>query len=593
MIALHPAFCLFLTAILVAASRGLLRQLLLLAGTAFTLWQVVTLGPAAQWTFALPTHTLTLLHVDALSQVFAVIFTVITGIGVLYALHVTRGGEHAATLTYAGAALGVVFAGDWITLFFFWEVMAVASLFVVWYGSTAASHAAGMRYLLIHILGGSLLFCGILVHIAQGGSFQLSALTTTGSSAAFWLILAGVAINAAIPPLHAWLTDAYPEASVTGSVFLSAFTTKTAVYVLLRLFPGAEVLVWAGTIMTLYGVVFAILEHDVRRLLSYHIVSQVGYMVTAVGMGTALALDGAGAHAFCHILYKALLFMGMGAVIQATGKRTLHDLGDLGQRLPIVFALYMVAAFSISGVPLFNGFISKSMIVSAAAEAHRPWQEILLTLAGVGTFLSVGLKLPYFTFLGPKRKKLSLRALPWNMQLAMSIAAFLCIWLGIQPEWLYERLPFQAGYHPYTIDHVLSSMQLLIGTGLAFWWFCGLFGNEATMTLDVDWFYRRPLLPACQRMILAAQRFGAAVEASRIAVLQAILPYLRNPYLLVIKIVGPQQHVERILSGDPLLQHHLVYDANRYRLPIGVTIFWIMVFFALAALYALGRHNLA
>ena len=328
MSALHPAFVLFVTAGVAMAARGVLRQVVLLAGTLATLWAVWELDTAATLAWTLPNYTLQVVRVDALSHVFGLIFSLIACIGVLYALHVRRGGEHAATLVYAGGGLGVVFAGDWITLFVFWEMMAVASLFVVWFGGTAQSQAAGYRYLLVHIFGGSLLFCGILIHFLHGGEAGLAALTQSETpDAAFWLILLGVVINAAVPPLHAWLTDAYPEASVTGSVFLSAFTTKTAVYVLIRLFPGAEVLLWAGVIMTLYGVVYAILENDIRRLLAYHIVSQVGYMVAAVGMGTALALNGSGAHAFCHILYKALLFMGAGAVIQATGKRKLSDLG--------------------------------------------------------------------------------------------------------------------------------------------------------------------------------------------------------------------------------------------------------------------------
>ena len=184
-------------------------------------------------------------------------------------------------------------------------------------------------------------------------------------------------------------------------------------------------------------------------------------MVAAVGMGTALALNGSGAHAFCHILYKALLFMGAGAVIQATGKRKLSDLGGLSGTMPLVFGLYMVAALSISGVPLFNGFTSKSMIVSAAAYSHLALPELLLTLAGVGTFLSVGLKLPYFTFMGGDRG-LTAQRLPVNMLLAMGAGAVFCVWLGLFPQALYERLPFHAEYHPFTVDHVVSSLQLLI-----------------------------------------------------------------------------------------------------------------------------------
>lgn len=586
MSALHPAFVLFITACLAVAARGVVRQAVLLAGTLAALWTTWQLGAAASLSWTLPNYTLQVLRVDALSHVFGLIFSLITCIGVLYALHVRRGGEHAATLVYAGAGLGVVFAGDWITLFVFWELMAVASLFVVWFGGTAQSQSAGYRYLLVHILGGSLLFCGILVHLLHGGEVGLTALTQAETpGAAFWLILLGVVINAAVPPLHAWLTDAYPEASVTGSVFLSAFTTKTAVYVLIRLFPGAEVLLWAGVVMTLYGVVYAILENDIRRLLAYHIVSQVGYMVAAVGMGTALALNGSGAHAFCHILYKALLFMGAGAVIQATGKRKLSDLGGLRSGMPLVFVLYMIAALSISGVPLFNGFTSKSMIVSAAAEAHLPLPELLLTLAGVGTFLSVGLKLPYFTFMG-SGPGLSAKRLPVNMLLAMGAGAFFCIWLGLFPQALYARLPFDAEYHPFTVDHVVSSVQLLVGTALAFWWLLDRFHREETVTLDTDWFYRRPLQAAFSRLIAIARVTGGVLEDSRTSVTRALLPYARNPYLVPDRLAGSPPHLPMAAGEAAPNGEGLAYDENRYRLPIGATVMWIVVFLAGLALAA-------
>ncbi|MFQ5789406.1 MAG: proton-conducting transporter membrane subunit, partial [Acidobacteriota bacterium] len=295
----HPAFALFATALVVAVLRGRLQRLALVGGAILAIFAWSRLEPGEDWFWSLRGYQLHLLHVDRLSLVFGLVFSIITLIGIVYALHVRRGSEHAATLAYAGGSLGVVFAGDWLTLFVFWELMAVASLFVIWYGDSEKAGGAGFRYLLVHISGGSLLFAGILVHLSRGGSISLQALTAGDVDAlAFWLILLGVAINAAIPPLHAWLTDAYPEASVSGSVFLSVYTTKTAVYVLIRFFPGAEVLVWAGVIMALYGVVFAVLENDIRRLLAYHIVSQVGYMVAGVGMGTELALNGSAAHAF-------------------------------------------------------------------------------------------------------------------------------------------------------------------------------------------------------------------------------------------------------------------------------------------------------
>ncbi|ETW98561.1 MAG: hypothetical protein ETSY1_18200 [Candidatus Entotheonella factor] len=575
---LHPGFLLFVVACAAALTSGRLRQLIMLAGTAFTCYCVWQLSPEASWTFAVPEHTLTLLHVDRLSHVFGLIFSFTAGVGCLYALHVRQGGEHAAALVYAGAALGVVFAGDLITLFVFWELMAVASLFVIWYGGTARAQAAGQRYLLVHIFGGSVLLCGILLLRAEGADLAIRALTETDyrNSTAFWLILIGVAINAAIPPLHAWLTDAYPEASTSGSVFLSAFTTKTAVYVLIRLFPGAPILLWAGVIMTLYGVVYAVLSDDFRTLLAYHIVSQVGYMVAGVGIGTDLALNGAVAHAFCHILYKALLFMGAGALIYATGKRTLTDLGGLARAMPVTLVLYMIGAVSISGFPLFNGFISKSMIISAAAKDHLPVAEFFLIMASIGTFLSIGLKLPYFAFLGPHRD-LKPKPVQPNMLLAMTAGAICCTALGLYPEWLYHRLPYNASYHPYTVDHIVDALQLLLGTTVVFWWLLHRLHGEPAVNLDTDWFYRKPLRLVFNYMITSARQIGIRLEQVRLHLLATLYPYLQNPFLPSLQL-GLQ--TRRLTADTP-------YNADTHRLPIGATILWVLIFFALIVFYLL------
>ena len=569
---MHPGFVLFLTAVIVPLVRGTARRVVLAAGTVAALISWESLDFTSGWRVTVAGYSLTLLHVDPLSLVFSLIFTLVTFVGILYALHNNRAGEHVSTLVYAGSSLGVVLAGDWATLFVFWELMAVSSLFLIWQSGTERSARAGYRYLLVHIFGGSLLFAGILVHLARGGGFAVSALTTSETDPlAFWLILLGVAINAAIPPLHAWSTDAYPEASVTGSVFLSAFTTKTAVYVLLRLFPGADVLVWAGVAMALYGVVYAVLENDIRRLLAYHIVSQVGYMVAGVGMGTSLALDGATAHAFSHILYKSLLFMGMGAVIYATGLRKLTELGGIANRMKLVVVLYAVGACSISGFPLFNGFISKSMIVSAAAEAHLPVVELLLTLASVGTFLHTGLKLPYFTFFGPK-KDLELRPLPLNMLVAMGVGAVLCTLYGVVPGLLYGLLPFGAEYHPYSLDHVVSAYQLLGGTVIAFWLLLGKLGGEATVSVDTDWFYRRPFRALIEQLVAGIRSAGQSVSAAGRAFVARAWAFSQAP-------TGARNHPDNPQAED--------YDPYRFRFPIGMTVFWVVLYFALIAIAAL------
>jgi multicomponent Na+:H+ antiporter subunit D len=564
-VTLHPGIILFATAALVAVLPRRARRIALLTGSLAALAAALDL-PADGLVLApaIAGYQVELLRVDGLSRIFALVFTLITFAGAVFSLHVRARWEHVAVLIYAGGALGVTLAGDWIAAFVLWELMAAASLAVVWLGGTPESSRAGYRYLLVHATGGSLLFAGIVLHVAGGGDASFTgwaAAWRTGWSPAAALMLAGVAINAAIPPLHAWLTDAYPEASVTGTVFLSAFTTKTAVYLLVRAFPGSDLLLWAGVAMALYGVVYAVLENDIRRLLAYHIVSQVGYMVAAVGMGTPMALNGAVAHAFCHILYKALLLMGAGAVLQATGRRKLTELGGLARRMPAVTWLYMVGAFSISGVPLFNGFISKAVVISAAAYETRPGPELLLTLASVGTFLSIGLKLPYFTFFGPDRRIEPAR-LPVNMMAGMWLAAILCTLLGIFPGWLYARLPLQPfEYHPYTVDHVVGAVQLLLGTGVAFWLLLPKLAGGPMVSVDTDWFYRRPLRIAVGGLVTLAARTGDTARSAGVA---AIARLARASTL------GP--------SGRS--------HPDDYFAPIGTTVIWVLA--ALVALYVLG-----
>ncbi len=567
----HPALILFATALLVGLSRGRVRAGLLLAGTIAALVAAVTLPHGVHWGYAVGDYQLQLLRVDPLSHFFGLIFTLIMAVGALYALHATRAGEHGATLVYAGGALGVVYAGDWVSAFVWWELMSIASLVVVWSGDTARARAAGFRYLFVHVAGGSLFFAGLAVHLSGGGPLEFGPFGETHGWA-YGLILLAVAVNAAIPPFHAWLADAYPEASITGTVFLSAFTTKTAVYVLIRVFPNSDLLLWAGVLMALYGVVYAVLENDIRRLLGYHIISQVGYMVAGVGLGTPLALAGAAAHAFCHILYKALLLMGAGAVMTATGRRKLTELGGVGRQMPVVVALYFVGAFSISGVPLFNGFISKSMIITAAGDEGHGIAELLLTLASVGTFLHTGLKLPYFTFFGPSRG-LRPTPVPANMIAAMVVASICCIGLGLAPGWLYARLATTVDYHPYTLDHVAGSLQLLGGTALGFWWLLGTLKGEATESLDTDWFYRKPVPEVMAWLVRAAAATGRLAHAAARWVVQTAAGYAANP------LIG----VGRLVTGasDGALSP---YDENRYRFPIGVTVLWVVLAVGLLSL---------
>ncbi len=503
---LHPALPLLLAAGAMPVLGATGRRVAALTATLLAVLLLAALPTDFQATLTFSDLTLSVLRVEALGRVFALAFALYAVLATIFAWSESGAGPRAFSLLLAAGGLGVTLAGDWLTLFLFWELLTVGSLFLIWQGGTRAAFGAGIRYLLFHLGGGTCLLTGILLHWNATGSLEIGALTQGGPGT--WLMLTGMLTNAAAPVLHAWLPDAYPRASIFGTVFLSAFTTKAAVYVLARTFPGLDVLVWIGAAMTLYGVTFAVLANDMRRLLSYHIMSQVGYMVCAVGLGSALSLNGAAAHAFAHIFYKGLLMMSAGAVIHAVGTGRLSDLGGLARPLRAVMFLMLVGAFSIAGVPLFNGFVSKALVISAAAYENRPVVELILLVASMGTFLSVGLKMPWLAF-GPRAQADdALRVahkVPRSMYLAMGTAALICLVTGLFPDLIYAQLPFDMKYAPYTPDHVVGTLQLLVGTALGFWLVRGLLGRSAMITLDIDTLYRGPV----QRVVGTA---GAVFE---------------------------------------------------------------------------------
>jgi len=227
-----------------------------------------------------------------------------------------------------------------------------------------------------------------------------------------------------------------------------------------------------------------------RRILAYSIVNQVGFMVTGVGIGTEMALNGASAHAFTHIIYKALLLMSAGSVLLMTGKRKCTDLGGLFRTMPVTCLLGIIGALSISSFPLTSGFVSKSMIAQGAADKHLMYVWLALAAASAGVFLHAGIKFPWFVFF---QKDSGLRPAepPRNMQAAMLIMAVLCVGLGVAPGWLYGLLPHTVDYLPYMAAHVVFQLQLLLFSGLAFFLLLGLLERTLTITLDTDWIWRK------------------------------------------------------------------------------------------------------
>ncbi len=493
---LHPGLLLILGGLLLPVFSGIWR----------TAWSLLIplLSLAGVWLAnndAFPAITfldyeLAYFEADRLSRLFATVFAIMAFTGILFCYRQARITEMSAAMVYGGSAIGVVFAGDLITLFFFWELMALGSMFILWAAGTRAAWYASRRYIMIHLLGGVLLMTGIAAHVFETGSIAFTAMQI--GSVGTWLILIGFLINVGAPPLSAWIADAYPEASFSGMVFLSAFTTKTAIYVLLRGFPGTDILIYLGLFMIFYGIVYALLENDMRRILAYSIVNQVGFMVCGVGIGTELALNGAAAHAFTHIIYKALLLMSAGSVLYMTGKRKCSDLGGLFQSMPLTAICGIIGALAISSFPLTSGFISKSMITQASVNQHYLTIWLLLQAASAGVFLHAGIKFPWFVFF---QKDSGLRPSdpPWNMRLAMLLFSFFCIFLGVAPGLLYQLLPYPVGYVPYTAAHVLTQLQLLLFSGLAFFVLLPLMQRTLTISLDLDWVYRC-LLPQCARL---------------------------------------------------------------------------------------------
>lgn len=516
-----PGFVFIIGALFVPLLKGKLRGAYMVSLPVLCFVILIFTPEGSYWPIELFGFDLVLLSVDELSAAFGYIFIIITFIGVLFALRSQDTLQHSSALLYAGGALGVTFAGDLLSLYIFWELLAVASTFLILARKTVRSQQAAYRYILVHIFGGLCLLGGIVLQIQSAGDTTLELIGL--SSTAGYLIFAGVALNAAIPPLHPWLKDAYPEATVTGAVFLCALTTKSAVYVMARTFPGVEQLVWLGAFMTAFPLIYGVLEDDVRRVLAYLLINQVGFMICGIGLGTPLALNGAVAHAFCDILYIGLLFMVAGSVLYMTGKRRFSELGGLYRRMPLTCIFCIVGAASVSGLPLLNDFVSKSIILGAFSHENMPVVWLVLAFSSAGAVLVGGLKVPFYLFFG-RDAKLETSDPPAHMLAAMGLAALLCFGIGIFPQILYAILPHSVHFTPYTASHLVHELQLIAAATIVF---LGLirFGwfplGKGKVYLDVDWFYRvggAGFYRFMDRGLNALNRFSDEVFARRLPV---------------------------------------------------------------------------
>ncbi len=489
-----PAFIpFFIGAILALFTRGYLRSFLMLAVVALSGLHLWTLPGDVLVKIPFLQYELEPYRVDGLSRVFGYVFHLAAFISILFSIHLRDTLQHVSGLLYAGSAIGAVFAGDLLTLFVFWELLAVTSVFLILAQNTEKTYQAGMRYLIIQVLSGVILLAGIIVYAQKTGSIVYSFIGTDNIGG--WLILLAFGIKAAFPLLHTWLTDAYPEATATGTVFLSAFTTKTAIYTLARGYPGTDLLIYVGVTMACFPIFYAVIQNDLRKVLSYSLINQLGFMVCGIGIGTALAVNGAVAHAFVHIIYKSLLFMSMGAVLYMTGRIKATDIGGLYKTMPITTICCIIGAASISAFPLFSGFVAKSMIMAAALKEGHNWIWLVLLLASAGVLKHAGIQIPYFAFFAHD-SGIRTSDPPKNMTIAMLIAAFFCLAFGIYPKMLYQMLPFATDFHPYDLTHVVTQTQLLFFAMLAFVWLNlqGVYPPEIrAVNVDVEWIYRRVL----------------------------------------------------------------------------------------------------
>ena len=535
-----PFLPLMLGALAAVFLRGWLRSAIILAAPIVGAVNLMGLEHGVFWSLEFMGYALEPVRVDKLSMMFGYLFHLASFIAVLYALHVKDTVQHVAGLAYAASAVGAVFAGDLLTLFVFWELLALTSVFLIWARRTERAYASGMRYLIIQVLSGVLLLAGLLIFAQVNSSLLFNQISLQHDGIAqigAWLIFFAFGIKCAFPFMHTWLTDSYPEATPSGTVFLASFTTKVAVYAFARGFPGEEILVWIGVTMACFPIFFAVIENDLRRVLAYSLINQIGFMIVGIGIGTAIALNGAVAHAFNDVIFKGLLMMTMGAVLQMTGKINGSELGGLYKSMPKTTILCIVGAASISAFPLFSGFVSKSMIMAAAVAEGYDVVWLLLLFAAAGVFHHAGIKIPYFAFFAHD-SGIRTTEPPINMLLAMTLAAIACVVLGSFPaQTVYALLPWEHSYQPYDVTHVLTQLQLLFFSALAFVWLNlrNMYPPELPSTnLDTDWFYRR-LAPN----ILT--KTGSAIYAAYATVEQSVFSSVK-------RLVHNSYDVE---SGEP------------------------------------------
>lgn len=399
-------------------------------------------------------------YVHPYSRFVAFGFIFIGSMSIIYCLETSKPSEQIASLLALVSTLGIVFSANYIVMFFFWEMLTLTTSSLIFLEGSKKSYTMGLRFMFMQLSGGLFLLFGILKHYAAVGSFTL---VTPEAGLIFFII--GIGIKSSFLPFHFWLPWGYPAASFSSSVLLSILTTKIGVYSVTRILPSLDFLPLMGGTMAIFGVCMAILQKDLRKLLSYHVISQVGYMIAAVGMGVPFSVDGGFLHLFNHMIYKSLLFMSAGALIFVTGKENMKELQhnqnseiknnvfSVLKSVPLAAISAVIGALAISGVPPFNGYVSKYLLKYALT--GNGIVEIMLFVAGIGTALSLT-KFVYFGFIASRID--NIRPLPFTMKLSMITMASLTLIYGLWPELIKQILPYSSSLNVYNIGGLTKAL---------------------------------------------------------------------------------------------------------------------------------------
>lgn len=532
---LHPGLIMIGMGLLVMALPDRFKRPVYMAAPVMAFAAMLTINNDSMMLYTISSKlSISLISFDKLALIFMMAFCIVSVVAAVYSVNGDNKYEMGFSLMYAGCNMGVVLAGDVISLIIFWELSALASCYVVYSKRTRKSTRAAFRYILVHGFGGNMLLVGIISYISQYG-MHITNITGTNDFT-FWMIFVGVAVNAAVPPLNSWMPDAYPESTLGGTIYLASFTTKSAIYVMIRFFAGTEWLVWVGAFMAVYGILMALLENDLRRLFCYHIISQLGYIVASLSMGPGYGIDGAAAHTFNNIMYKGTLLMCAGAVLYATDKRKISDLGGLGRRMPLTAICFMIASFAIAGMPFLNGFASKALVMHAVNEGGYALASFMLTAASVGTWMSIALKINYFVFWGKPvhedaLKDKELKPVPVNMKIGMVLGAAACTITGIFPQLVYRMTPSMTDGHPFTAEHIVEYLVLFVGGSIIFFLFIKKMRVHDEMSLDFDWFYRVALDKLIEWLSKGIHGIFIYFDKLVLKICQYMGQHLGNPYL--------------------------------------------------------------